>query len=134
MGSCVDNSRILLAATEVVKAGGLGNDISELPAAGSAPEWMSEKAISIGHYFVASGVYTVFGVGLPVTGAPVFQRYIFEEFEKLYGGMWDLEIDPVKHAQKMIAHIDRKRKELGIDRQRERIMVDMATRREMASA
>ncbi|MGC1401303.1 MAG: anaerobic carbon-monoxide dehydrogenase catalytic subunit, partial [Thermodesulfobacteriota bacterium] len=62
MGSCVDNSRILMAATEVVKAGGLGNDISDLPAAGCAPEWMSEKAISIGQYFVASGVYTVFGV------------------------------------------------------------------------
>ena len=45
MGSCVDNSRILMAATEVVKAGGLGNDISDLPAAGCAPEWMSEKAI-----------------------------------------------------------------------------------------
>ncbi len=130
LGSCVDNSRILLAATEVVKAGGLGNDISDLPAAGSAPEWMSEKAISIGHYFVVSGVYTVFGVGLPVTGAPVFQRYLFEEFEKLYGGMWDLEVDPVKHARKMIAHIDTKRKALGIDRQRERVMVDMADRRE----
>jgi carbon-monoxide dehydrogenase catalytic subunit len=61
LGSCVDNSRILLAATEVVKAGGLGNDISDLPVAGSAPEWMSEKAISIGNYFVTSGVYTVFG-------------------------------------------------------------------------
>ena len=131
LGSCVDNSRILLAATEVVKAGGLGNDISDLPAAGSAPEWMSEKAISIGHYFVASGVYTVFGVGLPVTGAPVFQDYIFKEFEKLYGGMWDLEVDPIKHAHKMIAHIDRKRKDLGIDKARERIMVDMSDRRAM---
>jgi carbon-monoxide dehydrogenase catalytic subunit len=134
LGSCVDNSRILLAATEVVKAGGFGNDISELPAAGSAPEWMSEKAISIGHYFVASGVYTVFGVNLPVTGAPVFQKYLFEEFEKLYGGMWDLEADPVKHARKMIAHIDKKRKALGIDRARERTLVDMATRRELGSA
>jgi carbon-monoxide dehydrogenase catalytic subunit len=134
LGSCVDNSRILLAATEVVKAGGLGKDISDLPAAGSAPEWMSEKAISIGHYFVSSGVYTVFGVGLPVTGAPVFQKYIFEEFEKLYGGMWDLEVDPVAHARKMIAHIDKKRKALGIDKARERIMVDMADRRDLASA
>ena len=116
LGSCVDNSRILLAATEVVKAGGLGDDISDLPVAGSAPEWMSEKAISIGHYFVASGVYTVFGVTLPVSGAPVFQKYLFEEFEKIYGGMWDLEVDPFKHAHKMIAHIDKKRKELGIDR------------------
>ena len=64
----------------------------------------------------------------------MFQRYICEEFEKLYGGMWDLEIDPVKHAQKMIAHIDKKRQALGIDKQRERIMVDMASRREMESA
>ena len=134
LGSCVDNSRILLAATEVVKAGGLGKDISDLPAAGSAPEWMSEKAISIGHYFVASGVYTVFGVTLPVTGAPVFQKYLFEEFEKMYGGMWDLEIDPIKHAHKMIAHIDKKRQALGIDKARERILVDMAARRDIEAA
>ncbi len=132
LGSCVDNSRILLAATEVVKAGGLGDDISDLPAAGSAPEWMSEKAISIGHYFVASGVYTVFGVTLPTSGAPDFQKYIFEDFEKMYGGMWDLEPDPVLHAQKMIAHIDKKRHELGIDKARERVMVDMAARRELS--
>jgi len=134
LGSCVDNSRILLAAAEVVKAGGLGKDIGDLPAAGSAPEWMSEKAISIGHYFVASGVYTVFGVTLPVTGAPVFRKYIFEEFEKMYGGMWDLEVDPVKHAQKMIAHIDKKRQALGIDKARDRILVDMDSRRAMESA
>ena len=134
MGSCVDNSRILLAATEVVKAGGLGNDISDLPVAGSAPEWMSEKAISIGHYFVASGVYTVFGVTLPVSGAPRFKEHLFRDLQKLYGGMWDLEIDPIRHAQKMIAHIDEKRRQLGIDKARDRILVDMATRRELGTA
>ncbi len=128
LGSCVDNSRILLAATEVVKAGGLGKDISDLPVAGSAPEWMSEKAISIGHYFVVSGVYTVFGVTLPTSGAPVFNDYICKEFEEIYGGMWDLEVDPIKHAALMIAHIDKKRKELGIDRARERVLMDMADR------
>ncbi len=128
LGSCVDNSRILMAATEVVKAGGLGNDLSDLPVAGSAPEWMSEKAISIGNYFVTSGVYTVFGVTLPTSGAPVFHDYIAKEFEKIYGGMWDVEADPVKHAQLMIAHIDKKRKELGIDRARERVLMDMADR------
>ena len=79
-------------------------------------------------------IYTVFGVGLPVTGAPVFQKYLFEEFEKLTGGMWDLEVDPVKHAQKMVAHIDAKPKALGIDRARERTLVDMAARRELESA
>ncbi len=128
LGSCVDNSRILLAATEVVKAGGLGADICDLPAAGSAPEWMSEKAISIGHYFVASGVYTVFGVTLPTSGAPVFHDYISKEFEKITGGKWDIEPDPIKHAQLMIAHIDKKRKELGIDKARERVLMDMASR------
>jgi carbon-monoxide dehydrogenase catalytic subunit len=131
LGSCVDNSRILLAATEVVKAGGLGNDICDLPAAGSAPEWMSEKAISIGQYFVSSGVYTVFGYHFPTTGAPVFQNYLFEELEKLYGGMWDLEADPIKHARKMIAHIDKKRKALGIDKARERVLMDMADRQKL---
>jgi carbon-monoxide dehydrogenase catalytic subunit len=131
LGSCVDNSRILLAATEVVKAGGLGKDISDLPAAGSAPEWMSEKAISIGHYFVTSGVYTVFGVTLPTSGAPVFHNYISNELEKLYGGKWDLEADPIKHAHLMIAHIDKKRKELGIDKARERQLMSMEDRQKL---
>jgi len=128
LGSCVDNSRILLAATEVVKAGGLGDDIADLPAAGSAPEWMSEKAISIGQYFVSSGVYTVFGYHMPVEGAPVFKDYLYKDMEKMYGGMWDCEADPIKHAHKMIAHIDKKRAALGIDKARERVLMDMADR------
>jgi carbon-monoxide dehydrogenase catalytic subunit len=131
MGSCVDNSRLLLAATEVVKAGGLGKDICDLPLAGSAPEWMSEKAISIGQYFVASGVYTVFGLHLPTSGAPVFHNYLSKELEKQFGGRWDLEADPIKHAHMMIAHIDKKRKELGIDKSRDRVLMDMADRQKL---
>ena len=131
LGSCVDNSRILLAATEVVKAGGLGNDICEAPLAGSAPEWMSEKAIAIGQYVVASGIYTVFGYHMPLDGAPVFKDYLYKELENIYGAMWDCEPDPVKHAHKMIAHIDKKRKELGIDKARERVLMDMEDRQKM---
>jgi carbon-monoxide dehydrogenase catalytic subunit len=134
LGSCVDNSRILLAATEVVRAGGLGNDLQDLPAVGSAPEWMSEKAISIGHYFVTSGVYTVFGYHMPLDGAPVFKNYLYKELEEIYGGMWDCEPDPVKHAQKMIAHIDKKRKELGIYKSRERVLMDMDDRQKMEAS
>jgi hypothetical protein len=96
----VDNSRILLAATEVVKAGGLGNDISDLPAAGSAPEWMSEKAISIGQYFVSSGVYTVFGATFPTSGAPVFRITCFKIMEKCTAACGIYEPDPIKHARK----------------------------------
>jgi len=131
LGACVDNSRILIAATAVVKDGGLGDDISDLPAAGAAPEWMSEKAIAIGQYFVASGVYTVFGTTFPTTGSKEFTDYLFKGMEEMYGGMWDFEPDPVKAAQKMIAHIDKKRKALGIDKARERVLYDMETRREL---
>lgn len=131
LGSCVDNSRILLAATEVVKAGGLGKDICDLPAAGSAPEWMSEKAIAIGQYFVSSGVYTVFGYHMPLEGAPVFKDHLYREMENIYGGKWDCEPDPIKHAHKMIAHIDKKRKELGIDKARDRVLMDMADRQKL---
>jgi anaerobic carbon-monoxide dehydrogenase catalytic subunit len=131
LGSCVDNSRILLAATEVVKAGGLGKDICDLPAAGAAPEWMSEKAIAIGQYFVTSGVYTLFGVTLPISGAPVFGDYLRKDMEKLYGGKWDIEPDPIKMARLMIAHIDKKRKELGIDKARERQLMSMEDRQKL---
>jgi carbon-monoxide dehydrogenase catalytic subunit len=134
MGSCVDNSRILMAATACVKAGGLGTDISDLPAAGAAPEWMSEKAISIGHYFVASGVYTLFGVTFPTTGSELLTDYLFKGIEEELGGKWDFEPDPELAAKKMIAHIDLKRKALGIDKARERVLYDMAMRRELEEA
>lgn len=131
LGSCVDNSRILIATTAMVKDGGLGDDISDLPVAGAAPEWMSEKAISIGQYFVSSGVFTVFGVTWPTTGSKEVTDYLFKDFEEMYGGMWAFEPDPVKAAHLMIAHIDKKRKALGIDKARERVLYDMEMRREL---
>jgi len=131
MGSCVDNSRILIAATAMVKEGGLGDDISDLPVAGAAPEWMSEKAISIGQYFVGSGVFTVFGVNWPTLGSDEVTKFLFENSEDMYGGMWAFEPDPIKAAHLMIEHIDKKRKALGIDKARERVLYDMEMRREL---
>jgi carbon-monoxide dehydrogenase catalytic subunit len=134
MGSCVDNSRILMAATAVVKDGGLGDDISDLPAAGAALEWMSEKAVAIGHYFVASGVFTVFGTTWPTAGSDEVTKLLFEEFETTLKGKWGFEPDPLKAAKLMIEHIDKKRKALGIDKTRERVLFDMAKRRELDAA
>ena len=131
MGSCVDNARILIAATAMVKDGGLGDDISDLPAAGVAPEWMSEKAISIGQYFVSSGVFTVFGVNWPTLGSKEVTDFLFKGMEEVYGGMWAFETDPIKMARLMIDHIDKKRKALGIDKARERVLYDMEMRREL---
>jgi len=131
MGSCVDNSRILIAATEIVREGGLGDDLYQVPAAGCAPEWMSEKAVSIGHYFVASGVFVVFGRTFPTTGSKVLTDFLFKELEDLYGGMWAVESDPVKMAQLMIQRIEKGREALGIQETRERVLYDMEMRRDL---
>jgi carbon-monoxide dehydrogenase catalytic subunit len=107
LGSCVDNSRILIACAEMVKTGGLGDSIADLPVAGAAPEWMSEKAISIGHYFVASGVYTVFGVTFPIVENTKFHKHLFEGLEDQGLGKWGFTPDPYEMARMMIAHIDK---------------------------
>lgn len=114
VGSCVDNSRILIAAAEVINEGGLGEDISDLPAAGAAPEWMSQKAISIGMYFVASGVFTIFGGAQPVLGSKNVTNYICNELEGIVGGKFAFEEDPIKAARMMICHIDKKREALKL--------------------
>ncbi len=134
LGSCVDNSRILIAASQMVKQGGLGDCLADLPVAGAAPEWMSEKAIAIGQYFVASGVYTVFGITFPIVEETKFHKLLFEDFEKQGLGKWDFTPDPHLMAQKMIAHIDKKRKALGIDKARERVLMDMSDRRDLDAA
>ena len=130
-GSCVDNSRILVAAAAMVKAGGLGSSIADLPAAGCAPEWMSEKAISIGQYFVSSGVYTVFGATFPIVDNTKFKDLLFDGLEKQGFGKWGFAKDPFDIAKLMIDHIDKKRKALGIDKARERVLLDMADRRDL---
>ncbi len=130
MGSCVDNSRILIAATEMVREGGLGDDISDLPAIGTAPLWMSEKAVAIGQYFVASGAQVVFQ-NLPTTGAKAFNNYLLEGMMDTYGAVWNVASDPLEIAKLMIARIDAKRKALGIDKQRERVLFDMEMRRDL---
>ncbi len=131
LGSCVDNSRILTAASEMVKVGGLGDSIADLPAVGCAPEWMSEKAIAIGQYFVASGVYVVFGHTFPMTKGTKFEKHLFDELEGLGFGKWGFADDPREMARLLIAHIDKKRAELGIDKARERVLLDMADRRSL---
>jgi len=134
LGACVDNSRILIAVSEMVKTGGLGESIADLPVAGCAPEYMSEKAIAIGQYFVASGVYTVFGVTFPIVEGTKFHKHLFEELEERGMGKWGFARDPYEIARLMIAHIDKKRKQLGIDKARERVLMDMASRRDMEAA
>lgn len=133
-GACVDNSRILIACTEMVRIGGLGESLADLPVAGAAPEWMSEKAITIGQYFVASGIFTVFGVTFPIVEETKFHKLLFGGLEEMGLGKWGFAVDPHDIAQLMIAHIDKKRKALGIDKARQRVLVDMSDRRGLEAA
>lgn len=114
VGSCVDNSRILIILSEVLKEGGLGEDFSDLPVAGAAPEWMSEKAVAIGFYVVASGVFTVFGTPHPVLGSENLTNYLTGELENIVGGKFAFEADPIRAAHLMIEHIDKKRAALKL--------------------
>jgi carbon-monoxide dehydrogenase catalytic subunit len=114
LGACVDNSRILTACCEMVKEGGIGKSIDELPVAGAALEWMSEKAITIGFYAVASGIFTVFGLPQPVMGSDKVYKYITEEIENLVGGKYAFQPDPVKAAELIIEHLNKKRKALNL--------------------
>lgn len=129
LGSCVDNSRILIACAEMVRIGGLGDKISDLPVAGAAPEYMSEKAISIGHYFVASGVFTVFGVTFPTVEGTRFHDLLFRGLEEQGFGKWGFAEDPLEMARLMIEHIDKKRAALGLQEKRERKLFSMEDRR-----
>ena len=132
-GSCVDNSRLLVECTEIVREGGLGQDISEIPAAGACLESITEKAISIGQYFVASGMLVIFGREfLPISGSQNVSDYLFKEIEKDLGGRWAVESDPVKAAEMILAHIESKRDALGINKEKERKLYDMADRRALA--
>jgi carbon-monoxide dehydrogenase catalytic subunit len=114
VGSCVDNSRILVALCNVVNEGGVGESIDEIPVAGAAPEWMSEKAISIGFYVVASGVFTVFGTPMPVLGSEKVTAYMTGGMEEDYGAAFAFEPDPIKAAHLMLDHINKKRAALKL--------------------
>ena len=112
MGSCVDISRILVACSAIANA--LGVDISDLPVAGAAPEWMSEKAVSIGAYVVSSGIFTVLGTVPPVLGGPEVTKLLTQGAEGVVGAKFAVEQDPFKAAQLIVDHIVEKRAAVGI--------------------
>jgi carbon-monoxide dehydrogenase catalytic subunit len=121
MGSCVDNTRILTVLTQMVETGGLGDDIDQIPAVGLAPEWMSEKALAIATYCVASGAYVIFGGASPVGGMPdrvdhsdVVLKYLSEGWEKAYGGKLEFIADADEMIRRALEHIDQKRAALGL--------------------
>ena len=129
-GSCVDNSRLLVCCSELVREGGLGEDLAQLPVVGACLESVSEKAVAIGQYFVASGALVVFGKEmLPISGGPHASDYLLNGIENDFGGRWALESDPYKAAELILKQIESKRDALGINGDQERKLYDMEDRR-----
>ncbi len=120
MGSCVDNSRILTVLTQIAEEGGLGDDVEQIPAVGLAPEWMSEKALSIGTYCVATGAYVIFGGSSPISGnarvedSDAVSKFISAGWEELYGGKMEFIDDPDEMIRLTLEHIDKKRAALKL--------------------
>jgi carbon-monoxide dehydrogenase catalytic subunit len=105
----------------MVEEGGLGDDIDQIPAVGLAPEWMSEKALSIATYCVASGAYVIFGGSSPVSGMPdrvddsdIVLKHLSAGWEKAYGGKLEFIPDVDEMIRRALAHIDQKRAALGL--------------------
>ena len=107
LGSCVDNTRILVLAAALANT--LGVDISALPLAGAAPEWYSEKAVAIGTYVVGSGIFTVLGIAPPVFGSPNIVKLLTEGLEGVFGATFAVEPDPNRAAVLIRRHIEKKR-------------------------
>ncbi|MDO5392959.1 MAG: anaerobic carbon-monoxide dehydrogenase catalytic subunit, partial [Eubacteriales bacterium] len=112
MGSCVDISRMMVLASELAKDSGL--NISQLPLVGCAPEWMSEKAVSIGNYVVATGIDTFLGVAPQVTGSDQVVGWLTEGVRDWVEAAYTVETDIDKLGDAMIARIEEKRAALGI--------------------
>ena len=114
MGSCVDITRMLMLAAALSKDSGLA--ISQLPVVGCAPEWMSEKAVSIGNYVVATGLDTYLGVDPYVKGSSEMVNWLTGEdgINKWVEAKFVVEHDIEKLGDLMIARIEEKRAALGI--------------------
>ncbi|MCK4366461.1 MAG: anaerobic carbon-monoxide dehydrogenase catalytic subunit [Thermoplasmata archaeon] len=113
MGSCVDNSRIHDLATML--ANKMGVDIKDLPVVASAPEDMSEKAIVIGTWMVATGWPTHVGVLPFIHGSPLVTQIAEHTARDVFGGYFVFEENPEKAGKRLVNIVKNRRWRLGID-------------------
>jgi carbon-monoxide dehydrogenase catalytic subunit len=111
-GTCTDTGRISMLVTAL--ADHLDVDISDLPIAVTAPEWMEQKATIDGIFALAYGTYTHLSPTPFMTGAPQLVDLLTEKAEDVTGGKIALGDDPVQVAKDIEAHILKKRKGMGL--------------------
>ena len=112
MGSCVDISRMMLLSNRIADDWGI--TVPQVPVVGCAPEWMSEKAVAIANYVVATGIDTYLGIEPQVKGSKKMMELITEGTRNLVGAGFVINTDPDTLANAMIEGIEEKRRALGI--------------------
>ena len=112
MGSCVDISRMMNLVSELAKVGGV--NISQLPVVGCAPEWMSEKAVSIGNYVIGTGIDTFLGVDPYVSGSSEVAELLTNGTRQWVEAAFTVEKDIEQLGIKMRDRIEEKRAALGV--------------------
>lgn len=111
-GTCTDTGRISMLVTAL--ADHLNVDVSDLPIAVTAPEWMEQKATIDGVFALAYGAYTHLSPTPFMTGAPKLVELLTEKAKEVTGGNIALGDDPAEVANNIEAHIIAKRKGLGL--------------------
>ena len=112
MGSCVDISRMMVLASDIAKDWKI--EISDIPLVGCAPEWMSEKAVSIGNYVVATGIDTYLGIDPYTDGSKGIVGLLQGDIDKWVGAKFTVDKDIEKLGDLMIERIEEKRAHLNI--------------------
>ena len=124
----------------MAEEGGLSDEIGGMPAVGIAPEWMSEKAISIGCYLAASGFPVIFGGDSPVEASQEVTRIMTDVWFERFKGVLRFEQDPEKILELSLQYIDKARDALKLRKYEpgkfgaERVLMDMAARRTIEKA
>jgi len=112
-GTCTDTGRLADLLAAISKALG-GVPIPDLPIVAAAPEYMEQKATIDAIFALALELYTYVNPVPTVTGAPNLVKLLTQDCKQITGGLLNVERDPVKAADAMLAHIEANRKKLGI--------------------
>ncbi len=115
MGSCVDNSRIQNLWSAMAEQ--LGITVPQLPFVASAPEAMSEKAISIGSWVISMGIPCHVGVMPPLEGSELVYGITTQIARDVFGGYFIFDSDPASAAQKILERIEKRAWKLKVHQQ-----------------
>ncbi|MGQ9461201.1 MAG: anaerobic carbon-monoxide dehydrogenase catalytic subunit [Candidatus Bathyarchaeaceae archaeon] len=111
-GTCTDTGRLADLLASISNA--LGIPIPDLPVVAVAPEYMEQKATIDAVFALALGLYTYVNPVPTITGAPNLVKLLTQDCRDVTGGLLNVEKDPIKAVGTILAHIEEKRRKIGI--------------------